>query len=614
MVVAVAVLAATGTFAAVGKPNSAATDNNSPSSLTTLHRQDLSAQTDVSATLSYAGNTSIVNQAQGTITALPSIGQVIGQDQVLYEVNGEPVVLIYGSTPAYRTLSEGAYASDVTGPDVAELNADLVTLGYATTAEIPAGSDEFTWETKEALEKLQAHLGVAQTGTLTLGQAVFLPAAVRVAAVSATLGAAARPGQAVLTATSDSRQVTIALDASQQSEVAVGDKVTITLPNNESDARGGHLRRHRGQHPVRGRQPHHHRRSHAKRPGSHRRPSIRLPSRSPSPPAASRTPSSCQSTPCWRCRAAGTPSKWSSGRRPSPRSGVVRALRRRRRPGPGHRIRALGRPARRGPGAMTPLEPVLDQAVGHARATAPVLEVDAVTKTYPSHPPVEALRGVSFTVGQGELVAIVGPSGSGKTTLLHLIGTLDLPTTGTVRLTGLDVADLSDRDLAALRATRIGFVFQQFFLSEHQSVLDNVADGLLYAGVRQVERRERALEALSLVGLDQRPTARPTQLSGGQRQRVAIARALVGQPTVVLADEPTGNLDSATGQSILALFQQLHDHGVTIVVITHDQSVAERMPRRIEMLDGIIVADTSREPSGGDLLTGAAEVHAEARP
>jgi putative ABC transport system ATP-binding protein len=243
-----------------------------------------------------------------------------------------------------------------------------------------------------------------------------------------------------------------------------------------------------------------------------------------------------------------------------------------------------------------------------------VLEVDAVTKTYPSHPPVEALRGVSFTVGQGELVAIVGPSGSGKTTLLHLIGTLDLPTTGTVRLTGLDVADLSDRDLAALRATRIGFVFQQFFLSEHQSVLDNVADGLLYAGVRQVERRERALEALSLVGLDQRPTARPTQLSGGQRQRVAIARALVGQPTVVLADEPTGNLDSATGQSILALFQQLHDHGVTIVVITHDQSVAERMPRRIEMLDGIIVADTSREPSGGDLLTGAAEVHAEAQP
>jgi len=234
VVVAVAVLAATGTFAAVGKPNSAATDNNSPSSLTTLHRQDLSAQTDVSATLSYAGNTSIVNQAQGTITALPSIGQVIGQDQVLYEVNGEPVVLIYGSTPAYRTLSEGAYASDVTGPDVAELNADLVTLGYATTSEIPANSDEFTWETKDALEKLQAHFGVAQTGTLTLGQAVFLPAAVRIAAVSATLGAAAPPGQAVLTATSDSRQVTIALDASQESEVAVGDKVTITLPNNEA--------------------------------------------------------------------------------------------------------------------------------------------------------------------------------------------------------------------------------------------------------------------------------------------------------------------------------------------------------------------------------------------
>lgn len=262
---------------------------------------------------------------------------------------------------------------------------------------------------------------------------------------------------------------------------------------------------------------------------------------------------------------------------------------------------------------MTHPAVVLDE-LGPDRPAAPVLEVDAVTKTYPSHPPVEALRGVTFAVGQGELVAIVGPSGSGKTTLLHLIGTLDLPTTGTVRLTGLDVADLSDRDLAALRATRIGFVFQQFFLSEHQTVLDNVADGLLYAGVRQAERRARAFEALSLVGLDRRPTARPTQLSGGQRQRVAIARALVGQPTVVLADEPTGNLDSTTGQSILALFQQLHDHGVTIVVITHDQSVAERMPRRIEMLDGTIVADTSREPLTGDPPTAALKAHVEAQP
>jgi putative ABC transport system ATP-binding protein len=222
-----------------------------------------------------------------------------------------------------------------------------------------------------------------------------------------------------------------------------------------------------------------------------------------------------------------------------------------------------------------------------------VLQLEEVTKTYPVEPPVQALRGVSFGIDQGELVGIVGPSGSGKTTLLHLMGALDRPTSGRVLVTGLDVAALADRELSALRATRIGFVFQQFFLAEHQSVLDNVADGLLYAGASLSERRRAASQALLRVGLADKLGSLPTKLSGGQRQRVAIARAIVGRPALVLADEPTGNLDSASGASVLELFAELNAQGSTIAVITHDMGVAARMNRVIRLLDGLVVSDGS---------------------
>nr|WP_199424647.1 ABC transporter ATP-binding protein [Actinotalea solisilvae] len=230
--------------------------------------------------------------------------------------------------------------------------------------------------------------------------------------------------------------------------------------------------------------------------------------------------------------------------------------------------------------------PAPDPRAAHEHV--PVIELRGLSRTFPGTPPVEALRGVDLRVGRGDYVSVIGPSGSGKSTLLHILGLLDRPTAGDYLLDGLPTGEASDEDRATLRGGRIGFVFQSFHLLPHRSVLDNVLLATLYSGVPRAERRDRALAALDRVGLSHRLDFLPTVLSGGERQRVAVARAVVSSPHVLLADEPTGNLDSENSAGVLALFDELHRDGLTLVVITHDPTVSAHAGRRIRIADGLL--------------------------